>query len=121
MRRIDGGQTDVPLQPIEQGGVWEVRRADKRGRQSGATFEQPGLRVELCGARIHGDPHLSTEVDELVHRTFLGGAHVGGRDHPHPAAPPHDLGYCIAEMAHTWPDHEGADQVDSVGATQFDP
>ena len=73
--------TDVPLEAGDLGGVREVRRADVGGREAGAAVEHPGLGVEAGGAEVVGDPHVGAEAGELVERSPLGGAGVGGGEH----------------------------------------
>jgi hypothetical protein len=112
---IDGREPHVPLEAVEERGVGEVGGADEGGAQARAPLQQPGLGVQLGGARVERHPHLGAQLDQLVHRPFLGRAHVGGGDDAQSAAALDEVGEGLAQLAHAGPDHEGAEQIDRVG------
>ena len=75
--------------------------------------------MQLRRSSIQSNPNLGTKTEQLVDRSLLGRAHIGGRNHTDPAASANDLVQGLAEMADAGPDHEGADEIDGVRGRQF--
>ena len=94
----------------------QVGRADVRGVKAGVSFEEPGLGVEPRLRRLVRDLHLGSEPDKLVERTLFGGARVHAGDDAHLPASEQEFLQFSPHQTDTGKSHEGAEQVDAVGA-----
>jgi len=79
---VDLGEAHVPLAPVSERGVREVRGADDARGETRVAVEEPGLGVEAGAACVVAHADLGPERDERVERLVVGGAHVRGGEHP---------------------------------------
>ena len=105
---FDCGEAHIPLSPIVERGVGEVRRTDVRGREAGLSLEEPGLGVEPGAALLVRDPDGRTPRDEGIQRLGLGHAAVRGcQDAQRHSARDRRLNR-LEEHPYPAPDDEGA-------------
>jgi hypothetical protein len=121
IRGVDRGQAYVPLEPVEQRAVREVRRAHERRGQPGLTLQQPCFGVQLGRPRIERNPHFGAKRHQFVDSPLLRHTHVRRRNHPDSSTAANNVPNSVTEMANARPDHERAQQIDRVSAHEFGP
>ncbi|CAN5239165.1 hypothetical protein BH20ACT9_BH20ACT9_07570 [soil metagenome] len=81
--------------------------------------EDPGLRVQFGALSVEGDADVRAGIDERVERLGLRGPHVCRRDDAESAATAGESSELLEHGVHAAELHEGADQIDGVGACQL--
>ena len=119
-RVVDGRGSDIPLQPVEQRRVRQVRRSDIGRVEAGVALEEPGLRVQSRLGRLVRDLDLRPQAHELVQRPLLGRARVDAGDDAHLAAAEQELLELLADQPDACESHEGAQEVDPIGALDLE-
>ena len=116
---FDRREPHVPLEPVDERALGEVRRADVGGREAGLTMEQPRLGVKSRHPRLVGDLHLRAQFREPVERPSIGRPDVRRRNHPHPPTAPDEPVDVLLQDPNAVPLDERAQQIDTIGGREF--
>ena len=114
VRRIHRRQPHVPLQPVEQRGVRQVRRADERraSARSPARAATPWRAAWSSERRARPAPRRRARTSSSTARFSVAPMYVVVITRTWP--PRDDLRQRLTQVADARPDHEGADQIDRV-------
>ena len=112
-------EPDVPLQPVEQCALRQVRRPDVRRAEPRVPVEQPRLRVQPRHPGLVRDAHLGPELRQPVDRPPLARPDVRRGDHPQPSTPAQQPRQVLLDHPHPVPLHERAQQIHPVCRRQL--
>ncbi len=119
-RRGDGGETNVPFEPVEERRFGEVRAADVRRVEAAVPAEEPCLRMEAGGAELVIDLDLGAEVaHQPVQGTPFGGTDIGRRKNADGDTALARRRQRLLQDAEPMPFHERAEEIDAVGRSEF--